>query len=122
MADVKDTMKVLRELAGWVIEDRPRSDAARMWRDRVAAALAELERRARVERRRDQCLQDDGAFEIRHWDDALGWAVLIFQPSTADGELPPPSFDEFEDRAHDQDYWVACDAALDAYGVPKESE
>ncbi len=112
MADVKDPVEVIRAFA----------TVFRLPPGPVWDALAELERRARVERRRDQCLQDDGAFEIRHWDDALGWAVLIFNPSTADGELPPPSFDELEDRAHDQDYWKACDAALDAYGAPKESE
>ncbi len=119
MADVRDPVATLKDW--WLRRPEDWGSADRLGFD-VKEALTELERRARVERRRDQCLQDDGAFEIRHWDDALGWAVLIFNPSTADGELPPPSFDELEDRAHDQDYWIACDAALDAYGAPKESE
>jgi hypothetical protein len=117
-----DPVEVLAKVAAEAVADWSRCGAARRWCEQVQSASAELRRRARVERRRDRCLQDEGAFEIKHWDEVLGWAVLIFNPHTFDGELPPPSFDEFEDRAHDRDYWIAADAALDAAGAPKESE
>lgn len=82
----------------------------------ACAALEELERRAELEAKRDQFLRDTDSFEIRHWDDELGWAVLLWHPDRSDGEPPPPSFDSFEDRSHDQDYHAALEAELRKVG------
>jgi hypothetical protein len=114
VADVKDPVAVIRELAVGVIVGRPRSDAARIWRDGVMTALSELERRARVERRLEEWLREEGALRTRTQSNVS----VKLKDYRADREW----FAVREGDLGHADDWTLLDAALDSAGAPKESE
>jgi hypothetical protein len=84
----------------------------------LTAALAELERRARIEARLADELKNTAATLLLHHDDELGWAALLWYPDLPEGDRPPPSFEDFSDRSHDPDYHVALERELDKAGAP----
>jgi hypothetical protein len=77
--------------------------------DKGEAAFTELQRRARIEARRDALLRDRLLSE-EHWIEANGEHRVGFRSS---GNVAPELF-------RDRDYWTAADMALDAIGAPKE--
>ncbi len=114
MADVKDPVD---ELAYYLeAQENCTGVDCNLSCGRALRAIAELRRRARVERRLEKWLDEDDFRGVVYRRDVITEARFRVRVQLHE------SLDKRVAHADGPDYWTACDGALDDAGAPKESE